>query len=245
MIKVLVGKSRTMTLINPTDPAIEYIKESHQMSISQKKEFSLNEEIQVYLKDKITNDIDLGSVLHRLKSTFPLHLFSEVDAIFVGMFEEFEDRDINALYKDGAIYVSSEQDNIQDMLDDIIHEIAHSLEIPYGGLIYGDGKVEQEFLSKRLKLYEIIKNEGLKPKRKTFLSPEYSEEMDDYLYKEVGYDRLNFIVSSYGLFSSAYAATSLKEYFANGFEHFFLDDRSDLEECCPELYRKIEELYEL
>ncbi|MAH48871.1 hypothetical protein CMI37_23795 [Candidatus Pacearchaeota archaeon] len=234
-----------MTLINPANLAMKYIKESHQMSTAQKKEFSLNEEIQVYLKDKITNDIDLGAVLHRLKSTFPLHLFSEVDAIFIGMFEEFDVRDVNALYKDGAIYVSSEQDNIQDMIDDIIHEIAHSLEIPYGGLIYGDGKMEKEFLSKRLKLYEIIKSEGLKPNKKAFLSPEYSQGMDDYLYKEVGYDRLNFIISSYGLFPSAYATTSLKEYFANGFEHFFLDDRSDLEECCPELYKKIEELYEL
>jgi len=224
---------------------LNHISESSRAIMSNRKEYSLNEEIQVYLKDKITNDIDLGSVLHRLKSTFPLHLFSEVDAIFVGMFEEFENRDVNALYKDGAIYVSSEQDNIQDMIDDIVHEIAHSLEIPYGGIIYSDGKIEQEFLSKRLKLYEIIKNEGLNPNKKSFLSSEYSEEMDDYLYKEVGYDRLNFIVSSYGLFASAYAATSLREYFANGFEHFFLDNRSDLEFCCPELYKKIEELYEL
>ena len=30
--------------------------------------------------------------------------------------------------------------------------------------------------------------------------------MDDYLYHTVEYDRLNFIVSSYGLFVSAYAA---------------------------------------
>ena len=69
--------------------------------------------------------------------------------------------------------------------------------------------------------------------------------MDDYLYQVVGYDRLNFIVSSYGLFASPYAATSLQEYFANGFEHFFLDDRKNLKECCPELYKKIEELYEI
>ena len=69
--------------------------------------------------------------------------------------------------------------------------------------------------------------------------------MDDYLYHVVGYDRLNFISISYGLFVSAYAATSLQEYFANGFEHFFLDDRKNLQNCCPQLYQKIEELYEI
>jgi hypothetical protein len=234
-----------MSLSNSSNPLVEYISQSNQEAQSQKKEYSLTEGIQVYLKDKISNNIDLGSVLQQLAVLIPIHLFSEIDSLFVGMFEEFSNRDINALYKDGAIYVSSEQDDEQDMLDDIVHEIAHSLEIPYGGLIYGDGEIEQEFLLKRIKLYEIIKNEGLNPDEYIFTNLEYSQEMDDFLYQEVGYDRLNFIVSSYGLFASAYAATSLREYFANGFEFFFLDDRALLVECCPELYKKIEEIYEL
>ena len=227
------------------DPITQYIRESHQTSISQKKEYSLSDKIQVYLKDKLTNDVNIGQVLQRLEGAIPSHLLSEIDAIFVGMFEEFEDRDINAIYKDGAIYVSNEQDDSQDMIDDLVHEIAHSLEIPYGGLIYGDAKIEQEFLSKRLRLYGVLKGEHLQPSKKLFTNLEYSQEMDDYLYKEVEYDRLNFIVAAYNLFTSGYAATSLNEYFANGFEHFFLDDRKTLRDCCPELYKKIEELYEL
>ena len=55
---------------------------------------------------------------------------------------------------------------------------------------------------------------------------------------------LTFIVSSYGLFTSAYSATALREYFANGFEYFFLDDRSYLAEICPTLYNKIKELHQ-
>jgi hypothetical protein len=234
-----------MEIDQMTDYNLDYLKESHDAAISQKKEYSLTEGVQVYLKDKIQNDINIASILYKLESSLPLHLFSEIDAIFVGMFEEFTNRDINALYRDGAIYVSNEQDNEQDMLDDIIHEIAHSLEIPYGGLIYGDSKVEQEFSVKRTQLYNILESEGLTPDKKIFRNLEFSQEMDDYLYYTVGYDRLNFIVSSYGIFVSAYAATSLAEYFANGFEAFFLDDRAVLEECCPELYKKIEELYEL
>ena len=81
-------------------------------------------------------------------------------------FEEFEDRDINAMFKDGAIYVSNEQDDVEDMVDDIVHEIAHSLETPYGGLIYGDKKIEKEYSHKRIKLYEILESEGLNPDKK-------------------------------------------------------------------------------
>jgi len=149
------------------------------------------------------------------------------------------------MFKDGAIYVSSDQDNEEDILDDLVHEIAHSLETPYGGIIYGDQRLEKEFSSKRMKLYQILKSEGLNPNKKIFKDLEFSKEMDDYLYHTVGYDRLNFIVSSYELFASPYAATSLQEYFANGFEHFFLDDRKNLHDCCIELYKKIEELYEI
>tara|TARA_R110000824_G_scaffold60749_3_gene162152 strand:+ start:530 stop:1234 length:705 start_codon:yes stop_codon:yes gene_type:complete len=234
-----------MTSIDSRDPISNYIQQSHAVATEQKKEYSLTEGVQIYLKDKIQNNIEISEVLYKLENAIPLQLFSEIDAIFVGMFEEFVNRDINALYKDGAIYVSNEQDNVQDMVDDIVHEIAHSLEIPYGGLIYGDSKLEQEFLAKRMKLYDILESEGLAPDKKIFQNLEFSQKMDDYLYHTVGYDRLNFIVSSYGLFVSAYAATSLREYFANGFEAFFLDDRDTIMECCRELYNKIEEIYEL
>tara|TARA_R110002020_G_scaffold251908_5_gene465719 strand:+ start:656 stop:1348 length:693 start_codon:yes stop_codon:yes gene_type:complete len=224
---------------------LEYLQKSSSIAVENHKEYLLNDNIQIYIKDHITNDINFSDVLNRLESTIPAHLMSEIDSIFVGVFEDFDDRSINAMYKDGAIYVSNEQDNIQDMLDDIVHEIAHSLETPYGGIIYGDQKIEKEFAAKRMQLYHILKSEELNPSLTLFKDLEYSSAMDEYLYQEVGYERLNFIAASYGLFASAYAATSLQEYFANGIEHFFLDDRSNLKECCPELYHKIEELYEL
>lgn len=232
-------------MIPKNEFVLNHILESSRTSMANHNEYSLNENIQIYVKDKLINNIDLMDIMKRLESSIPLHLMSEVDSIFVGFFDEFKERDINALYKDGAIYISNDQDNEEDMLDDIVHEIAHSLETPYGGIIYGDKKIEKEFFSKRMKLYNILEAEGLKPDKKLFRDLEFSQGMDDYLYHVVEYDRLNFIVSSYGLFVSAYAATSLQEYFANGFEAFFLDDRSIIMECCPELYNKIEELYEI
>lgn len=232
-------------MIFKNEAVLNHVLESSKMAVTNHKEYSLNENIQIYIKDQLINDIDLMDVMKRLETTIPSHLISEVDSIFVGFFDEFEERAINAMYKDGAIYISNDQDNMADMLDDVVHEIAHSLETPYGGMIYGDKKIEKEFFSKRMQLYQILVSEGLTPDKKIFRDLEFSKEMDDYLYHTVGYDRLSFIVSSYSLFVSAYAATSLQEYFANGFEHFFLDDRKNLKECCPELYKKIEELYEI
>ena len=65
----------------------------------------------------------------------------------------------------------------------------------------------------------------------------FAENFDEFLYKEVGYDLLNRLVT--GLFASPYAATSLREYFANGFEYFFCKDSQYLQKISPKLYSKI------
>jgi len=221
---------------------LDYIKESYDRAKDERKEYDMGEYIQVFVKDKIESDFDIQSAIYQIYKHVPAHLFSEIDTIYVGMFDEFVEMETNAAYKNGAIYVSNIQDDEQDFIDDIIHEIAHSLEEPYGYDIYGDKELEREFLQKREKLYNILKSEGLDPDKELFMDPSYTIELDSYLYEEVGYDRLNFIAASYALFSSAYSATSLREYFANGFEYYFLDDRPYLKEICPILYEKIEEI---
>lgn len=210
---------------------------------SQQREFLMKEGLQVFIKDKITNGISLKSVLDTISSYIPSHLFAEIDSVYVGLFDDFEKKDTNAAYKDGAIYITNEQEDEQDLIDDIVHEVAHSLESPYGYLIYGDGKLKEEFLSKRKKLFDVLEAEDLNPNLELFMNPEYTLEMDNYLYKDVGYDRLNFIVNSYNIFTSAYPATSLREYFASGFEFYFLEEPTYLIEICPVLFNKIEELH--
>jgi hypothetical protein len=56
----------------------------------------------------------------------------------------------------------------------------------------------------------------------------------------VGYDRLNVI--TVGLFVSPYAATSLSEYFANGFENYFSGESAYVRKISPKLYSKIKYL---
>lgn len=222
---------------------LDYLHISNKRFQEQQREFLMKEGLQVFIKDKLTNNISLKSVLDTISSYIPSHLFAEIDSVYVGLFDDFEKRETNAAYKDGAIYISSEQDDEQDLIDDIVHEVAHSLEAPYGYLLYGDGKLREEFLSKRKKLYDVLEAEGLNPNLDLFMNTEYSLEMDNYLYKEVGYDRLNFIMNSYNIFTSAYPATSLREYFASGFEYYFLEEPSYLSEICPVLFDKIEELH--
>ena len=72
-----------------------------------------------------------------------------------------------------------------------------------------------------------------------FEDVEYDEEFDAFLYKEVGYVKLNNLVN--GLFVSSYAVTSLKEYWAVGFEDYFIGDRDYLKTISPILFRKIED----
>jgi hypothetical protein len=221
----------------------DYLRMSNKKFKEQQREFLMKEGLQVFIKDKLTNDISLKSVLDTVSSYIPSHLFSEIDSIYVGLFDDFEKKETNAAYKDGAIYISNEQDDEQDLIDDMVHEVAHSLEAPYGYLIYGDGKLKEEFLSKRKRLYDVLESEQLNPDLDLFMNTEYSLEMDNYLYKEVGYDRLNFIMNSYSIFTSAYPATSLREYFASGFEYYFLEEPTYLAEICPALFEKIEELH--
>jgi hypothetical protein len=42
-----------------------------------------------------------------------------------------------------------------------------------------------------------------------------------------------------GLFISPYAATSLREYFANAFEEFFVNDMKPVKDLTPSIYKKI------
>ena len=207
-------------------------------------------EKQMYIYDKpiqaikpFENKINFPAVAKKVEELIPKNLLNNIDAFYIGYFKEFlkNGREFNAMYKDGAIYISPDQDNEADLLDDIVHEIAHSLENEYGELIYGDGKLENEFLGKRRTLYHLVDNPILS--MLDYNNPEYAAKFDDHIYNEIGYDKLR-IVSS-GLFYSPYAVTSLREYWANGFENYLLGDKRMLKDLSPILYNIIEQILPL
>ena len=114
------------------------------------------------------------------------------------------------------------------------------MEVFAGAEIYGDGEVEREFLTKRKKMFDILTAEGYNIPARYFLDTEFDEDFDAFLYQVVGYPMLTTLTM--GIFISPYAMTSLREYWARGFENYYIKDRPYLEKISPALYDKIEEL---
>ena len=193
-----------------------------------------------YLKEPFLGNIDVHGVIETLETSMPSHLFDEIDEVLVGDFDFLHERSLEAMYKDGAIYVTNQIQSAKDLIENIVHEASHSLEYSYGAVIYGDRKINAEFIGKRERLRSILQSEGYKVASYDFEDVEYDEEFDAFLYKEVGYVKLNNLVN--GLFVSSYAVTSLKEYWAVGFEDYFIGDRDYLKTISPILFRKIEEV---
>ena len=98
------------------------------------------------------------------------------------------------MYKDGAIYLSPEQDNEEDLLDDILHELAHAVEKKWG-VVYRDGRLEREFVAKRSTVYHLLDDKEYN--LQDYKNPEYDYEFDQHLYKNIGYDKLRTISSDY------------------------------------------------
>jgi len=204
-----------------------------------KSDFYTSRGTHVYFKDQLENDeIDAERVVAKAESTIPEHLLSEFEMIVVGWFDEFEERGINAFYKDGVLHVSSVQDNEADMFDDIVHEIAHSIEELYGYEIYADQNVKEEFLRKRKILHDKLWALNYKAPLQWFMEVEYDKEFDRFLFETIGKDKLRMICM--GLFITAYAPVSLREYFATGLTDFYLHPNHNfLKKVSPALYKKL------
>jgi|TARA_B100000282_G_scaffold157715_1_gene113835 hypothetical protein len=219
----------------------EYILESSKKS---KKE---NEKINIYdvpfiFSQPFEKDIDLNYIKNKIESLTPEYFFDNVDGFFVGYVEEFfkDGREYNAMFKDGAIYISPDQDNEADLLDDILHEVAHAVEKTHEDQIYGDGRLEREFIYKRKYLYYLLGDKEYDIE--AYANPEYDYEFDQHLYKNVGYNTLRGVSAE--LFYSPYAITALREYWANGFENYLLGVRGKLKEISPVLYNKVDQFFE-
>ena len=200
--------------------------------------------VDVFIKDKLTTPIDVrASVLDALRLV-PKHLLTNLETIYFGKFDHLEKLDLEAMYMNSSIFMSNEIENEVDIIDDLVHEIAHSVEEIRKEEIYADGSLEKEFLTKRKILWQRLKDKGFSVDLKLFLEVEYSEELDMFLYKQIGYQTLSMFSS--GLFYSPYGCTSLREYFANGFEAFFMkEDVLRLKKTSPILYGKVSNLLNL
>ena len=218
---------------------VEYIKESQTVK---RNHYKIHGYVDLFIVHRLSDNINVENVIDKLESILSRKYFYGVDVIYIARIPEFKKREINALYKDGAIYISPNQDSEEDMMDDFIHEVSHSVETYYQDFIYSDGEIKKEFLGKRKRLYHLMSQDNINVDMSDFLNVHYSKEFDFFLYKDVGYNRIDGHVS--GLFLSPYSVTSMREYFATGFEEYFLGDRIYLKKISPQVYRKIKNMEE-
>tara|TARA_R110000787_G_scaffold272105_1_gene379482 strand:+ start:98 stop:751 length:654 start_codon:yes stop_codon:yes gene_type:complete len=197
--------------------------------------------IEILINDLPPKNIDVKKTVEILIKIIPSKLLRNIKRILVGQHEELRRREIQAFYKDSSIYITNQQESTEDMLDDLVHEVAHSLEGKYVTALYDGNEMKREFLSKRKRLWRIISKNRINLSLEDYLQADYNPRFDEFLYKEVGYNLLSSLTA--GLFYSPYAATSLEEYFANGFEAFYLRrDLPRLKSISPVLYNKILQL---
>ena len=185
-------------------------------------------------------DIVFGEVVKLIPKKF----LDYIDTIVLGDFSFLKEKNLDALYLDSSIYLSNEpREDLADLVDDIIHETGHAVAENNEMVIYGDGRLEKEFLAKRERLYFLLKENGFREEVEfhDFGNPEFDEQFDIFLYQEVTYPLLTALTP--GLFCSPYGTTSLKEYFANGFEHYFyVSDPHYVNDISPVISSKIEEV---
>ena len=202
--------------------------------------------VKVVIKDKVLNisDKKIKKALTLALNKVPKHLLFNLDIIYIGQFSFLKKRKLQALYKDSSVWMTNEYTKPYDMVDDLVHEVAHSVEETHESLIYGDKKIEKEFIEKRKVLWQILRDQDFKVELHNFLNPEYQQDLDMFFYNEIGYPMLSMLSNQ--IFYSPYAATSLREYFANGFEAFFMKEEVHrLKKISPILFLKINDLLNL
>jgi hypothetical protein len=206
--------------------------------MSERKEFSLFGSINVFIKDPLPEGVDMTNVIMDLEDTIPPHLLYEVETILVGQFKDLDDRGIRAAYMDGGIYVTNQQPSDEQLFEDIVHEVAHSVEKMFDYDLYADGKLETEYLGKRKRFVDLMVADGVRIPNRLRYETEYSKVFDEFLHYDLGHDKaINYAM---GLFISPYASVSVSEYFATGFEMFFIQvDSAQIKEMSPELFNKL------
>tara|TARA_R100000008_G_C3545737_1_gene147447 strand:- start:113 stop:733 length:621 start_codon:yes stop_codon:yes gene_type:complete len=193
--------------------------------------------VPLFVVDRPDESVHIGEFCSEVEDYLAPGLLRDVEVIYIGNFKELGDR--NAMFSNGGIYMTSLEPTTFDMVENFVHEVAHSLEQRYGPHIYSDELIT-EFKGKRERLRHALEAEGFYINPALYQFSEYNRKFDDFLANTVGYPTL--LTLTMGLFCSPYGATSIQEYFANGFEKYFLDNPRAVRDISPTLYEKIEEI---
>ena len=113
--------------------------------------------VPVFLVDEPDPEVDIPAFCEEVEDCLPASLLGNVEVIYIGKFKDLKGR--NAAFTHGAIYMTSAEPTNEDMLENFVHEVAHSLEEDYGMNLYTDD-LRNEFIGKRQRLYHLLSAEG-------------------------------------------------------------------------------------
>ena len=206
--------------------------------LSEKKRFYFNRGIEFVVKDPLPKGVDVEKLMALLRVNLPVSCYNGINNVYFGQYDILKKRQLSALHHEGDIYIDNRQKGEKSFLDDLIHEFAHRFENNNAEKIYEDGKIINEFIGKRNRLYDLLSQEvDFDLNYFDFLNVEYEKDFDDLLHHDIGYKLISNIAPS--LFVRPYAATSVREYFATGFESYFLEGESAIKKISPALYEKL------
>lgn len=197
--------------------------------------------VPVEIVDPLPDHINLNAIFKALETNLPAHYFSGLNGVKIQHLDEFDEREVNAVYRDKTFFITNQQENTNDIIDDLVHEFAHHMETIFPEEIYSDEAIINEFLKKRHELEFELRSEGYWTSDYNFEDLKFNPSFDKFLYKRVGRNMLRLITA--GMFIRPYASVSLREYFATGFEAYYLGKRDSLEKISPILYDKINALH--
>ena len=92
--------------------------------------------IPIFLTQVPEPGVDIPVFCQEVEEILPDGLLRNVEAVYIGIFSDLKNK--NAAYSNGAIYMTCLEPTNFDMLENFIHETAHSLEDTFGWQIYDD-----------------------------------------------------------------------------------------------------------
>jgi hypothetical protein len=117
---------------------LESMKDKNDKIQKKLKDRKLFNKIYVWEKDPVLDSVDIDKALEVVAQKMPKHYFTNVEGIYIGQFPELIKRQLSALYEDNAIYITNDVMDTTDLLQNIVHEIAHAVEETLGDKIHNN-----------------------------------------------------------------------------------------------------------
>ena len=149
-------------------------------------EYLLFNSIPIIIKDKLSNNIDIKNLINSIENALPYSFRKLINSIIILNDPAFSQRKINAFYHNDKLFISNNQDNENDILDDIVHEYSHALEEKFEEEIYFDGSIKDEFVNKRIQLERILRTSGYDTEKYNFKEINYDKSLDNLFLSVVG-----------------------------------------------------------